>query len=192
MDDAKMIMDMNSLDSFISSGWMFLPSFQAFMLSFDIFDDSRNGCSHLQNSKINWRSFSPKSLKHMDLWKPSPSVFSYHVYMDFPWDSFWQKVFANTNCLRYIICRWASLNWHNYIQRGIYVGLVIPWFLSNKLCINNFTLSKKVSCYTMPLAFHWNSRAKLHSRIFHIQKIIKDILPAIITEVVFNVMHPTT
>jgi hypothetical protein len=42
-----MIMDMNSLDAFISSGWMFFPSFQAFMLSFDIFDDSRGGRGHL-------------------------------------------------------------------------------------------------------------------------------------------------
>ncbi len=145
-----------------------------------------------QNSKINWWSFSPKSLKYIDMWKASRSVFSYDVYMDFPWDNFWQKVFANINCLRYIICRWANLNWHNYIQRGIYVGVVILWFLGNKLRINNFTLSKKVSCYTMPLAFHWNSRTKLHSRIFHNQKIVKDILLAIVIEVVFNVMHPTT
>lgn len=94
-----------------------------------------------QNSKINWRSFSPVIKTHWFV-EGSPNVFSYHVYMDFPWDSFWQKVFANTNCFRYIISRWASHNWHNYIQSGIYVGLVIPWFLDNKLCINNFTLKK--------------------------------------------------
>jgi hypothetical protein len=42
-----MIMDMNLFNTFVSNGWMFFPSFWGFMLSFDTFDDSRDGCGHL-------------------------------------------------------------------------------------------------------------------------------------------------
>jgi len=95
-----------------------------------------------QNSKINWWSPSPKASKCHFHGRP-PQIFFLKLYIDFPCDNLWQEVSAIANCLKNESCRWASLSWHNYTQKGILVMSIIPWFMGNKVGISNSNIVKK-------------------------------------------------
>jgi len=144
-------------------GGMFLASIWFCVSPLHIFGDWEIVVAVCQNSKINWQSPSPKASKRRFHGKP-PQIFSLKLYMDFPCDNLWQEVSAIANCLENESCRWASLNWHNYTQKGILVMSIIPWFMGNKVGISNSNIVKKgeflFSGSKVPLKF-WK-------KVFHI------------------------
>ncbi len=96
-----------------------------------------------RNSKISSWSFSPKTLECCFHGR-SPQMFS-HVSstLIMCMTTFDKRYLLQLIVLKIKSCKWANFSWHNYTLKGIPIMLVIPWFLGNKLGINNFNIIKK-------------------------------------------------